>query len=129
MKLHVIRLTDSHGLEHTWWWLYADAEQNEDALPSGVTFELWDQDARGIVAGMTFHDWLLGQADRRDAAGRLARDVASEERRLARSLTMLNNRCNLLLYVLQMPAMAAVTRTEALNIFAEYLDQRRAVCV
>jgi len=71
---------------------------------------------------MTFRDWVVTQIDRTDAAGRLARDVASEEKRIGRSLTALNNRCNLLLYVRAMPAVAAITRADALAVFAEFLE-------
>lgn len=52
MRLHVIRLADSHGWEHTFMFLF-EAEEDEppDDLPPGVEFELCDHAEReGRVA-------------------------------------------------------------------------------
>lgn len=64
------------------------------------------------------------QVDREDATGRSARDLRSEERRLRRPLTMLNNRADFRAYVSALPRGVGVTKAEALAMWNEWVEAR-----
>ena len=72
---------------------------------------------------MDFRTWLLGQVHRQDAVGRLARDTRSEEVRLARPLTVLNDRTQLMLHVRGLPPEVGITRQDAVAAWAEWMQR------
>lgn len=71
------------------------------------------------VETLPFRSWLLQQVHREGAVGCLARDVASEEKRIGRELTF-NERVDIALYARAIPNTARVTVDDALAAWAEY---------
>ena len=71
------------------------------------------------VETLPFRAWLLQQVRREDIVGALARDVATEERRIGRELKF-NERVDIALYARAIPPAAGVTVNDALAAWAEY---------
>lgn len=69
-----------------------------------------------------FLDWLLKQITRQDAIGVLARDVESEQRRIGKPLTALNNRIDLTWYCTHAPASVRLTRKHADVAWAAWVE-------
>jgi hypothetical protein len=72
------------------------------------------------VDALPFRQWLLQQVHRTDAVGRLARDVASEEKRIGTELNTINDRPNLALYARAIPTAGGVTVADALAALREW---------
>jgi hypothetical protein len=73
------------------------------------------------VAEQTFTEWLALQVHREDATGRLARDVASEEKRIGRPLVALNCRLDLVFYAQAAPKNLGLNKPDALAAWEEWL--------
>jgi hypothetical protein len=77
------------------------------------------------TAEQTFREWLAEQVHRQDAAGRLARDVASEEKRIERALTSIDTRRGLRFYARAIPRSVGLTVDDALEVWKEWLASRQ----
>lgn len=78
--------------------------------------------------GETFAAWLARQAGREDGVGRLARDVATEEKRIGHPLTTtVNERWRLVLYVRGIPKDIGVTADDAHLAWAEWLESQKGI--
>jgi hypothetical protein len=73
-----------------------------------------------------FLDWLLAQPERQDDTERLARDVASERKRIGRPLDHLNDRFNLIWYCDRAPKEIGLNREIARAAWAEWVAGERA---
>jgi hypothetical protein len=75
-----------------------------------------------VVSEVPFLDWLLAQQERQDDVGRLARDVASERKRIGRPLDYLNDRTDLLWYCGMAPKSAGLSRALGVIAWSEWLN-------
>lgn len=74
---------------------------------------------------MDFRTWLLEQVGRVDPCGRLARDVASEEKRQHRQLTFINELTALRVYRTYMPRATMLSKEEVATVWAEWVSVER----
>lgn len=76
---------------------------------------------RAVAPETSFRDWIVTQVIRLDAVGALARDIVSEEKRIGKPLTQLNNRVDLLWYCAYAPREVGLSREIGLAAWLEWL--------
>lgn len=98
-------------------------------------YRAWLQERRGKpmkvkkkiakIEEKPFLTWLLEQVERQDDVGRLARDVASEQKRIGRPLTALNNHVDLFMYCEHAPASVVLSREIGKRALLEWVESGR----
>lgn len=78
-----------------------------------------------LAAAPTFSEFVSQQVDRQDRIGALARDLTSESKRVGKEIAALRNRRDLLWHSQHSPKEIGLTRTDAVMLWAEWLEFER----